>query len=133
MLYQLINNYTVHILLFKKENKKSEAQPWLEQFCWYEISFACFDGILYSGRISIQKKMCSDFVCMKLKDALVFPRAEIFCLPSQCLFVPSAEPSEDGRQQKERSPPEHTSACTPPSTPMKAEEGMFCSGGRGSH
>ncbi|XP_025005476.1 alpha-adducin isoform X14 [Gallus gallus] len=35
----------------------------------------------------------------------------------------SEEPSEDGRQQKERSPPEHTSACTPPSTPMKAEEG----------
>lgn len=34
----------------------------------------------------------------------------------------SEEPSEDGRQQKERSPPEHTSACTPPSTPMKAEE-----------
>ncbi|XP_021251032.1 alpha-adducin isoform X7 [Numida meleagris] len=33
------------------------------------------------------------------------------------------EPSEDGRQQKERSPPEHSSACTPPSTPMKAEEG----------
>ncbi|XP_010708778.1 alpha-adducin isoform X10 [Meleagris gallopavo] len=32
------------------------------------------------------------------------------------------EPSEDGRQQKERSPPEHSSACTPPSTPMKAEE-----------
>ncbi|XP_031444170.1 alpha-adducin isoform X3 [Phasianus colchicus] len=33
------------------------------------------------------------------------------------------EPSEDGRQQKERSPPENSSACTPPSTPMKAEEG----------
>uniref|UniRef100_A0A8C3L6W5 Alpha-adducin n=1 Tax=Chrysolophus pictus TaxID=9089 RepID=A0A8C3L6W5_CHRPC len=32
------------------------------------------------------------------------------------------EPSEDGRQQKERSPPENSSACTPPSTPMKAEE-----------
>uniref|UniRef100_A0A669P464 Alpha-adducin n=1 Tax=Phasianus colchicus TaxID=9054 RepID=A0A669P464_PHACC len=38
------------------------------------------------------------------------------------------EPSEDGRQQKERSPPENSSACTPPSTPMKAEEGKFCSG-----
>ncbi|XP_032299967.1 alpha-adducin isoform X2 [Coturnix japonica] len=33
------------------------------------------------------------------------------------------EPSEDGRHQKERSPPEHSSACTPPSTLMKAEEG----------
>ncbi|XP_072190085.1 alpha-adducin isoform X9 [Excalfactoria chinensis] len=33
------------------------------------------------------------------------------------------EPSEDGRHQKERSPPEHSSACIPPSTPMKAEEG----------
>lgn len=32
------------------------------------------------------------------------------------------EPSEDGRHQKERSPPEHSSACTPPSTLMKAEE-----------
>ncbi|NXC42694.1 ADDA protein, partial [Penelope pileata] len=32
------------------------------------------------------------------------------------------EPSEDGRQQKERSPPDPTSARTPPSTPMKAEE-----------
>ncbi|XP_010173682.1 alpha-adducin isoform X6 [Antrostomus carolinensis] len=33
------------------------------------------------------------------------------------------EPSEDGRQQKERSPPDHTSARTPPSTPIKIEEG----------
>ncbi|XP_009327083.1 PREDICTED: alpha-adducin isoform X4 [Pygoscelis adeliae] len=32
------------------------------------------------------------------------------------------EPSEDGRQQ-ERSPPDHTSARTPPSTPIKIEEG----------
>ncbi|KFV56651.1 Alpha-adducin [Tyto alba] len=32
------------------------------------------------------------------------------------------EPSEDGRQQKERSPPDHTSARTPPSTPIKIEE-----------
>ncbi|XP_035181601.1 alpha-adducin isoform X5 [Oxyura jamaicensis] len=32
------------------------------------------------------------------------------------------EPSEDGRQQKERSPPDHTSARTPPSTPIKVEE-----------
>lgn len=81
----------------------------------------------------IQKKMRSDFVCMKQKDTLVSSHAEIFCVPSQCLSVPSAEPSEDGRQQKERSPPEHSSACTPPSTPMKAEEGKCCSGGRGSH
>lgn len=44
-----------------------------------------------------------------------------------CLFnfSLSAEPSEDGRQQKERSPPDHTSARTPPSTPIKIEEGMF--------
>ncbi|XP_071609453.1 alpha-adducin isoform X13 [Heliangelus exortis] len=33
------------------------------------------------------------------------------------------EPSEDGRQQKERSPSDHTSARTPPSTPIKIEEG----------
>ncbi|XP_009641494.1 alpha-adducin isoform X13 [Egretta garzetta] len=33
------------------------------------------------------------------------------------------EPSEDGRQQKERSPPDPTSARTPPSTPIKIEEG----------
>ncbi|NWU94783.1 ADDA protein, partial [Upupa epops] len=32
------------------------------------------------------------------------------------------EPSEDGRPQKERSPPDHTSARTPPSTPIKIEE-----------
>ncbi|KFP19577.1 alpha-adducin isoform X11 [Egretta garzetta] len=32
------------------------------------------------------------------------------------------EPSEDGRQQKERSPPDPTSARTPPSTPIKIEE-----------
>ncbi|XP_009985605.1 PREDICTED: alpha-adducin isoform X1 [Tauraco erythrolophus] len=32
------------------------------------------------------------------------------------------EPSEDGRQQKERSPPDHTAARTPPSTPIKVEE-----------
>ncbi|NWS72132.1 ADDA protein, partial [Crotophaga sulcirostris] len=32
------------------------------------------------------------------------------------------EPSEDGRQQKERSPTDHTSARTPPSTPIKIEE-----------
>uniref|UniRef100_A0A8C4KCS0 Alpha-adducin n=1 Tax=Dromaius novaehollandiae TaxID=8790 RepID=A0A8C4KCS0_DRONO len=32
------------------------------------------------------------------------------------------EPSEDGRQQKERSPPDPTSARTPPSTPIKVEE-----------
>ncbi|XP_075276521.1 alpha-adducin isoform X7 [Opisthocomus hoazin] len=35
----------------------------------------------------------------------------------------SEEPSDDGRQQKERSPPDHTSARTPPSTPIKIEEG----------
>ncbi|XP_030348726.1 alpha-adducin isoform X11 [Strigops habroptila] len=33
------------------------------------------------------------------------------------------EPSEDGRPQKERSPPDLTSARTPPSTPIKIEEG----------
>ncbi|XP_031444172.1 alpha-adducin isoform X5 [Phasianus colchicus] len=38
------------------------------------------------------------------------------------LLAQASEPSEDGRQQKERSPPENSSACTPPSTPMKAEE-----------
>ncbi|KAM4672751.1 alpha-adducin isoform 10-T11 [Amazona ochrocephala] len=32
------------------------------------------------------------------------------------------EPSEDGRAQKERSPPDPTSARTPPSTPIKIEE-----------
>ncbi|XP_017583213.1 PREDICTED: alpha-adducin isoform X11 [Corvus brachyrhynchos] len=33
------------------------------------------------------------------------------------------EPSEDGRPQKEKSPPDPTSARTPPSTPIKIEEG----------
>ncbi|XP_053921646.1 alpha-adducin isoform X12 [Cuculus canorus] len=33
------------------------------------------------------------------------------------------EPSEDGRQQKEGSPADHTLARTPPSTPIKIEEG----------
>ncbi|NWI97228.1 ADDA protein, partial [Pitta sordida] len=32
------------------------------------------------------------------------------------------EPSEDGEPQKERSPPDHTAARTPPSTPIKLEE-----------
>ncbi|XP_075608733.1 alpha-adducin isoform X8 [Balearica regulorum gibbericeps] len=39
------------------------------------------------------------------------------------LLAEASEPSEDGRQQKERSPPDHTSARTPPSTPIKIEEG----------
>ncbi|KAM9378313.1 alpha-adducin [Phaethornis superciliosus] len=38
------------------------------------------------------------------------------------LLAEASEPSEDGRQQKERSPPDHTSARTPPSTPIKLEE-----------
>ncbi|XP_068799591.1 alpha-adducin isoform X5 [Struthio camelus] len=38
------------------------------------------------------------------------------------LLAEASEPSEDGRQQKERSPPDHTSARTPPSTPIKVEE-----------
>ncbi|XP_063257594.1 alpha-adducin isoform X11 [Prinia subflava] len=33
------------------------------------------------------------------------------------------EPSEDGRPQKEKSPPDPSSARTPPSTPIKVEEG----------
>ncbi|XP_027747206.1 alpha-adducin isoform X6 [Empidonax traillii] len=39
------------------------------------------------------------------------------------LLAEASEPSEDGRPQKERSPPDHTSARTPPSTPIKIEEG----------
>ncbi|XP_044875452.1 alpha-adducin isoform X8 [Mauremys mutica] len=35
----------------------------------------------------------------------------------------SEEASEDARQQKEKSAPDHTSARTPPSTPVKLEEG----------
>ncbi|XP_030306252.1 alpha-adducin isoform X1 [Calypte anna] len=38
------------------------------------------------------------------------------------LLAEASEPSEHGRQQKERSPPDHTSARTPPSTPIKIEE-----------
>ncbi|XP_061849837.1 alpha-adducin isoform X2 [Colius striatus] len=38
------------------------------------------------------------------------------------LLAEASEPSEDGRPQKERGPPEHTSARTPPSTPIKIEE-----------
>ncbi|CAM5109856.1 unnamed protein product [Eretmochelys imbricata] len=34
----------------------------------------------------------------------------------------SEEPSEDARQEKEKSAPDHTSARTPPSTPVKLEE-----------
>ncbi|XP_065516473.1 alpha-adducin isoform X8 [Lathamus discolor] len=39
------------------------------------------------------------------------------------LLAEASEPSEDGRPQKERSPPDPTSARTPPSTPIKIEEG----------
>ncbi|XP_069712534.1 alpha-adducin isoform X2 [Phaenicophaeus curvirostris] len=38
------------------------------------------------------------------------------------LLADASEPSEDGRQQKERSPADHTLARTPPSTPIKIEE-----------
>ncbi|RMC14403.1 hypothetical protein DUI87_09499 [Hirundo rustica rustica] len=38
------------------------------------------------------------------------------------LLAEASEPSEDGRPQKERSPPEPSSARTPPSTPVKVEE-----------
>ncbi|XP_064274895.1 alpha-adducin isoform X4 [Passer domesticus] len=38
------------------------------------------------------------------------------------LLAEASEPSEDGRPQKEKSPPEPSSAHTPPSTPIKIEE-----------
>uniref|UniRef100_A0A8C3QP99 Alpha-adducin n=1 Tax=Cyanoderma ruficeps TaxID=181631 RepID=A0A8C3QP99_9PASS len=38
------------------------------------------------------------------------------------LLAEASEPSEDGRPQKEKSPPEPSSARTPPSTPIKLEE-----------
>nr|XP_042711608.1 alpha-adducin [Chrysemys picta bellii] len=38
------------------------------------------------------------------------------------LLAEASEPSEDARQQKEKSAPDHTSARTPPSTPVKLEE-----------
>ncbi|KAM6076348.1 alpha-adducin isoform 2-T6 [Chlamydotis macqueenii] len=38
------------------------------------------------------------------------------------LLAEASEPSEDSRQQKERSPADHTAARTPPSTPIKIEE-----------
>ncbi|XP_043368471.1 alpha-adducin isoform X3 [Dermochelys coriacea] len=38
------------------------------------------------------------------------------------LLAEASEPSEDARQQKEKTAPDHTSACTPPSTPVKLEE-----------
>uniref|UniRef100_A0A8C3D0V5 Alpha-adducin n=1 Tax=Corvus moneduloides TaxID=1196302 RepID=A0A8C3D0V5_CORMO len=38
------------------------------------------------------------------------------------LLAEASEPSEDGRPQKEKSPPDPTSARTPPSTPIKIEE-----------
>ncbi|XP_053921639.1 alpha-adducin isoform X5 [Cuculus canorus] len=38
------------------------------------------------------------------------------------LLADASEPSEDGRQQKEGSPADHTLARTPPSTPIKIEE-----------
>ncbi|KAM7168823.1 alpha-adducin isoform 3-T4 [Macrochelys suwanniensis] len=39
------------------------------------------------------------------------------------LLAEASEPAEDARQQKEKSAPDHTSARTPPSTPVKLEEG----------
>lgn len=49
-----------------------------------------------------------------------------------CNLSAPAEPSEDGRQQKERSPLDPAAARTPPSTPIKLEEGMFLEcGGQG--
>uniref|UniRef100_A0A674H4K9 Alpha-adducin n=1 Tax=Taeniopygia guttata TaxID=59729 RepID=A0A674H4K9_TAEGU len=39
------------------------------------------------------------------------------------LLAEASEPSEDGRPQKEKSPPDPSSARTPPSTPIKIEEG----------
>ncbi|XP_050829201.1 alpha-adducin isoform X4 [Serinus canaria] len=38
------------------------------------------------------------------------------------LLAEASEPSEDGRPQKEKSPPDPSSARTPPSTPIKIEE-----------
>ncbi|XP_063257588.1 alpha-adducin isoform X4 [Prinia subflava] len=38
------------------------------------------------------------------------------------LLAEASEPSEDGRPQKEKSPPDPSSARTPPSTPIKVEE-----------
>ncbi|XP_014822272.1 PREDICTED: alpha-adducin isoform X6 [Calidris pugnax] len=38
------------------------------------------------------------------------------------LLAEASEPSEDGREQKERTLPDHPSARTPPSTPIKIEE-----------
>ncbi|XP_068044626.1 alpha-adducin isoform X4 [Anomalospiza imberbis] len=38
------------------------------------------------------------------------------------LLAKASEPSEDGRPQKEKSPPDPSSARTPPSTPIKIEE-----------
>ncbi|XP_077672028.1 alpha-adducin isoform X2 [Eretmochelys imbricata] len=38
------------------------------------------------------------------------------------LLAEASEPSEDARQEKEKSAPDHTSARTPPSTPVKLEE-----------
>ncbi|KAL9852326.1 alpha-adducin isoform 1-T4 [Geothlypis trichas] len=38
------------------------------------------------------------------------------------LLAEASEPSEDGRPQKEKSPPDPSSARTPPSTPVKIEE-----------
>uniref|UniRef100_A0A8C3XQ57 Alpha-adducin n=1 Tax=Chelydra serpentina TaxID=8475 RepID=A0A8C3XQ57_CHESE len=38
------------------------------------------------------------------------------------LLAEASEPAEDARQQKEKSAPDHTSARTPPSTPVKLEE-----------
>uniref|UniRef100_A0A8D0L9C8 Alpha-adducin n=1 Tax=Sphenodon punctatus TaxID=8508 RepID=A0A8D0L9C8_SPHPU len=39
------------------------------------------------------------------------------------LLAESSEPLEDAREQKEKSPPDHAPARTPPSTPIKLEEG----------
>lgn len=130
MINQFINYYVVHALLEKQKPPQSTAVTWtvllisnyhLFSFCllwYYFISWQNFD----SGK-------CIQVLCTWSTRRLLFSHMlkGFLCLST------SAEPSEDGRPQKERSPPDPTSARTPPSTPIKIEEGMFCScGGQGN-
>lgn len=82
--------------------------------------------ILFNTLAEFWFKKCVKISCVWSKRTLLSPPMlkHFVCLFNFCLSTP-AEPSEDGRQQKERSPPDHTSARTPPSTPIKVEEGMF--------
>lgn len=92
----------------------------------YHLIFFCLFSYYLISWQNFDSEKCIRILCAWSKGTLLFSH---MLKGFVCLFIfslsASAEPSEDGRQQKERSPPDHTSARTPPSTPIKIEEGMF--------